>query len=218
MKARDIIAQWRREVDDTVEPYLWSDEEALDYLNDAENQAARRLRYFVESANADIAMATVPTTGIVALDARVLFVKAARIQGRLPLRMMTMQELTDTDPYWQDASASLYPEVYVPDFQTGALRVHPKPTAQLSLLMTVVRDPLTAMANLDATPEIAARYHAELRHWLSHRAYLKPDQETYDPKKSQEAEVRFANVFGAPSSAMDEIWNQRNAFDHDGMY
>lgn len=218
MKAGDIEDLFRGEVDDTVEPYLWTPAEALEYLNDAECEAARRIRAFVDSTTTAICQLTVPTTGIATLDPRVLFVRRVRFSGRNPLRRMNMQDMDNHDPLWEDASASTYPEAFIPDWQTGKLRFHNKPSAQLTALLTVVRDPLVSMTKRDDTPELNARYHRALRYWMAHRAYLKPDEETYDPKRADEMEKRFALEFGPKSSAIDETWIEREQYEGDGTY
>lgn len=218
MKAGEIEDLFRSEVDDLVVPYLWSPEEALEYLNDAELEAARRARLFIDSTTTAVVQVTVPTSGIATLDPRVLFVRKARIAGRMPLRRMNAQDMEERDPMWEDASASLYPEVFVPDWESGKLRFHPKPSAERTVLMTVVRDPLTPMLNRAATPEVPARYHRSLRYWMAHRAYLKPDEETYDPKRAAAMLELFEREFGPKSSAIDEQWINREQFEGDGSY
>lgn len=218
MNAGDIITLFRREVDDEATPYLWSDAEAMEYLNDAHNEACRRLRALVDSSTTAICQLTVPTTGIAVLDERVLFVRSVRFSGRTPLRRMNMQDMAEYLPTWEDASATTYPEAFVPDWETGKLRFHPPPSAQLTALLTVVRDPLAEMNSLDDEPEIAARYHRSLRHWMAHRAYLKPDAETFRPQAAADALALFEREFGPKSSAIDEAWIQREQYQNDGTY
>jgi hypothetical protein len=218
MNAGDIITLFRREVDDTVEPYLWSDEEAMDFLNDAQNEACRRTRALVDSSTAAVCQLTVPTTGIATLDERVLFVRNVRFSGRAPLRRMNMQDMVNALPTWEDAAASTYPDFFIADWQTGKLRFFPKPSAELTALLTVVRDPLAEMNSGDDEPELPARWHRSLRFWMAHRAYSKPDEETYNPKKAAEYEVAFEREFGPRSAAIDEMWIQREQFEGDGTY
>lgn len=218
MNAGAIITLFRQAVDDTVEDYLWSDAEAMDYINDAQNEAARRTRMLIDSSTTAICQLTVPTTGIAVLDPRVLFVRKVRFSGRAPLRRMSMLDMATSYPEWEDASATTYPESYVPDWGTGKLRFHPKPSAQLTALLTVVRDPLEEMNSTEDTPEIPARYHRQLVHWMAHRAYLKPDAETYRPDKAKEALGLFELEFGQRSSAIDEVWISREQIDGDGTY
>lgn len=218
MKAGEIEDLFRIEVDDTAEPFLWSPEEALDYLNDAQNEAARRILAFIDSSTVAVTQVVVPTTGIALLDARVLSVRKVRFVGRTPLRRMTTADMEACFPLWEDAAASTYPEAFIPDWESGKLRFHPKPSAQLTAYLTVVRDALTEMTSRDSTPELAARYHRALRYWMAHRAYLKPDEETYRPEKSAEAAKLFEMEFGPKTRAIDEVWNSREQYEGDGSY
>lgn len=219
MTAGDIEDLFRLEVDDVVEPYLWSAAEALDYLNDAHNEAVRRIRAFVDSSTADIATVTAPVGGLVTLDPRVLFVRKARFASRLPLRRMNMQDMEACNPFWQDtAQTTSYPEVFVTDVETGKLQLWPPNDTEYELLLTVVRDPLVQMDSRDDTPELNARYHRALRHWMAYRAYSKPDAETYRPDAAKAQAALFEQEFGRKSSAIDETWIEREQYEGDGTY
>lgn len=218
MKAGDIEDLFRGEVDDVVEPFLWSPEEALEYLNDAQNEAARRILAFIDSSTAACCQLVVPTTGLAVLDPRVLSVRTVRVPGQRPMRRMTTQDMMACFPTWEDAAASTYPEAFIPDYESGKLRFHPKPSAQLTVYLTVVRDALAELTKRDDTPELPARYHRALRHWMAHRAYLKPDEETYRPEKAKEAAALFEMEFGPKVRAIDEMWNSREQYEGDGSY
>jgi hypothetical protein len=45
-------------------------------------------------------------------------------------------------------------------------------------------------------PEISAVHHRHLVKWVLHRAYQRPDSETFDPAKSTRSRVEFENYFG----------------------
>lgn len=219
MNAGDVIDIWRRDVDDVAEPQRWSDEEALDFLNDAQNEAARRTRYFVDSTTTAVANLAVTQVsgGLVALDTRVLFVRNARFAGKLPLRRRTMQDMQHENPFWQDAQAAT-PCAFIPDYQTGKLLFWPAPDADYTALLTVVRDPLSQVGGEDDALELPDRYLRNLRHWMSYRAYTKPDEETYDPARAGQALALFEQEFGPRSSAIDEAWISREQMDGDGSY
>lgn len=219
MNAGDVIDIWRRHVDDVAEPVRWSDEEALEFLNDAQNEAARRTRYFVDSTTAAIAQLAVTQAsgGLVALDPRVLFVRNVRFAGKRPLARRTMQDMQTMDPFWQDAGTGL-PCVFIPDYQTGKLLFWPPPDADYIGLATVVRDPLAEVTKEDDALELPDRYLRNLRHWMAYRAYMKPDEETYDPARAAQSLALFEQEFGPRSSAIDEAWIAREQMDGDGSY
>lgn len=222
MQLQQLITLFRLEVDDVAgsdDARLWSAEEALDFANDAQNEACRRARLLVDSSTAAICQIAVTTAGLglLTLDPRVLFVRKARIAGALPLRRMNMQDMEAYDAYWQDASAST-PRFFIPDYETGKLQLWPKPSATSTLLLTVVRDPLAEMNDDQDTPEIAERYHRSLRFWMMFRAYSKQDSEANDPKKAADSLALFEQEFGQKSSAVDEAWITREQMEGDGTF
>lgn len=219
MTLRDLIQLFRQEVDDLSEPFLWSDDEAIDFANDAQQEACRRARLLVDSSTTAICQIAVTggASGLLTLDARVIFVRKARFASSLPLKRMSMQDMEAYDPYWQDTTAST-PTVFVPDLETGKLQLWPKPSASGTLLLTVVREPLADMDSDDDTPEIPARWQRSLRHWMVFRAYSKQDSQAADPKKAAAALALFEQEFGAKSGAIDETWIVREQYEHDGTF
>jgi hypothetical protein len=107
---------------------------------------------------------------------------------------------------------------FIPDYETGKIVLYPPPSENGTLLMTVVRDPLAEMNDMDDEPEIAARYHRSLRFWMMFRAYSKQDTETFDPKKLADSLSMFEQEFGKKSAAIDEAWITREQQEGDGTY
>lgn len=219
MQLLDLIKLFRHEVDDTVAPYLWSDLEAIDYANDAQDEACRRARLLVDSTTPALCRLTVPLAdaGVVALDPRVLFVRRVRIAGRKALSRMSMQDMESYNAYWQDA-APRTPVHFIPDFETGKLLLWPTPDTDVQLELTVVRLPLLEMNDGQDSPEIAPRMHRSLRFWMMFRAYSKQDSQANDPKKAADALTLFEQEFGKKSSAIDETWIEREQTDMDGTF
>jgi hypothetical protein len=218
MQLTDLITLFRHEVDDTTEPYLWSDTEATEYANDAQNEACRRARLLIDSSTPDITrLAVAPGAALLPLDARVLFIRRARFAACLPLRRMNMQDMESENPYWQDAAPGT-PRYFITDFESGKLLLHPPPAVQAELLLTVVRDPLAEMADGADQPEVAPRHQRSLRFWMMFRAYGKQDAQANDPRKSADALALFEQEFGRKSSAIDETWIEREQTDLDGTF
>jgi hypothetical protein len=219
MTLSDLITLFRNEVDDSTAPHLWSDEEAIDFANDAEAEACRRARLFVDSSTAEICVVEVLATdsGLVTLDPRILFVRRARIEGSRPLARMNMQDMESDNPYWQNAPAAS-PRMFITDYQTGKLLLWPIPDQDDVLLLTVVRMPLAEMHDTEDSPEIAPRFHRSLRYWMMFRAYSKQDSQANDPKKAADALALFEQEFGKKSSALDETWIEREQSYMDGTF
>lgn len=220
IKSRDVIKLFRDEADDAVAGYLWGDEEVMDFLADAQNEACRRARLLIDSTTPAVCQIAVqPGVHTYALDPRVIFVRRARLASAdRPLRHLMMRDL-DCRPGWENDPAQP-PLGMIHDWQTGALRLHPVPDAADTLLLTVVRLPLDEPNDPDDALEIHQRYCRNLRHWMLYRAYSKQDSETRDDKRAATALAMFEREFGPPSPAIDEEWIQREqmASDHDGTF
>lgn len=219
MQLRELMTLFRNEVDDATEPYLWSDEEVIEFANDAQNEACRRARLLVDSSTTALCQIAVTAgTALLDLDPRVLFVRRARFATYRPLDRMNMQDMECYNPFWMDATGGGTPRVFVPDYETGKLLLWPTPDADGTLLLTVVRDPLVEMDADSDIPEIAPRYHRSLRYWMMARAFGKQDAEANDPKKEATAMALFEQEFGKKSSAIDEAWIEREQMAGDGTF
>jgi hypothetical protein len=210
MKLGELLAMVRRdELDDESTPYLWSNDSLIEYAEDAENEACRRASLLRDATTTAICRITlVAGTASYDLDARVIRIRRARLPGKTPLAPVTTAELDERRPGWEDETGE--PTAYLTDWETGAIRLYPNPTAVATLQLQVVRLPLAAMNDTEDTPEIHARFHRDLRHWIVKRAFSKKDSETEDLKRAALAEERFAAAFGPPLSARTEEWNARN--------
>lgn len=209
MKLAELLNITRIELDDVAEPYLWSDDELLEYANDAQNEACRRGRLLVDATTPAICQITmVANTAAYTLDPRVIRVNRAKVDGEaVPLAFCMTRDLDARFPGWEDWSET--PRIIVPDWETNKVRLVGTPDAGGTLNLQVVRLPLVDMMDIDDEPEIRPEYQRNLRHWIKHRAYLKRDSETYDPKKAAECEARFVAEFGPARPAYDELWQQQ---------
>ena len=135
---------------------------------------------------------------------------------------LVRRHLADMDleaPGWEAIAGSV--DSYIPDWQTGALRLVRTPTATDTLNLTVVRLPLADMANLTTdSPEIHSRFHRSLRFWMLYRAFSKQDADTADPKRAATNLALFEAEFGAKSAAIEEEWiRAQQAYDgYDGTF
>jgi hypothetical protein len=209
MKLRDLFLIVRRDLDDLEEPYLWSDDQLLEFANDAEEEACRRARLIVDSATDDICvLAVTALTPDVDLDPRVIFIRRAKmLTGIRTLRRASYRDLDERLPGWETQEGTV--SHFITDLATGSIRLFRIPEASDTLNLTVVRMPLAPMTGLDASPEIPTRYHRSLRHWIKYRAYSVQDAELKNPQKAMEGMALFTAEFGAPSPAVDEMWIER---------
>lgn len=220
MTLGELIASARLQASDTVIPYLWSDAEWTNYVNDAEREACRRARLIVDSDTAEIcSLSLTASTKTIALDPRVLFIRRAKVSGDvLPLHPVSVRNLDRGRPGWEDEEGA--PKAYITDMDTGKFRPFPTPDADMTVKLSVCRLPLQNMAAQDDEPEIHARFHDSLIFWMLYQAYSKPDSETMDKQMAESNLALFEQEFGKKSAAIDEEWiaRQHGFTEDEGVY
>jgi hypothetical protein len=221
MKTSEIIAQFRDMMDDVAAPYLYANTIILRYLNNGENEAARRARLLVDSTTPELTRYTIKAgREWLTLDKRVIFVKRFMITNQTePVRRAHRDDMDRNVPGWESHTGSVIG--YIPNMETGKLRLYRDPDADYAASLTVVREPLKPMtADENCEPEIASRYHDKLVHWMLHEGYLKRDCDAYNPERAADHLALFESEFGKRSSAVDETWirEQGDFFIDEGIY
>src|SRR5512135_16035 len=203
MNLGELLDQASTELDDTADPPLWPRAELKRYAIQAEHEACRRARLLIDSSTPAITQyALLPSASSVTLDPRVIFVKRAilsvkqRVLNRVLMRYMDLRI-----PGWENSAPSV-PQAVIGDWETGKLRLWPPTKNADTLYITAARLPLVDMNEEASSPEINARFHESLIHWIKYRAYLKKDADTYDPQEAAKALALFEQEFGAKSSAI----------------
>lgn len=205
MNLGQLIAQFRRDTDDTTVPFLWPDPSVINWLNEAEQEACRRSQLLIDSSTAALTPLTVTAdNAFITYDTRIIKILRARPRGKLPVSIITAQEM-DTRPNWEDETG-VELRALVSDMATDKLRTYPVLTVALTIDLTVQRLPLADMTELDAdSPEIKALYHMKLIEWAKWRAYSMDDVDANDPLKAEKALANFEAEFGV-TSANGETW------------
>ena len=198
MKASEIISQARGLMQDTKAPYLWSELELIQYLNNAINEAAEKARLFLDSATpaiCQIAVLAADPDPDYPLDNRIVQILSVKLsnQSRV-LDRKKKAELDLWNPDWRNAAPG-DPRCFLTDYTEGSLTLHPKSSADATLSMTVYRLPLLQFTteNLETEPEIHFRHHYRLVDGILYQAYNKDDSETLDPEKAARHERAWLN-------------------------
>lgn len=209
MNVGELIDIWRSDVGDTVHPYLWPITNAVEFADDAQNEACRRARLLRDSTTVDICeIALEVGTAVYALDPRVIRVDRARLEGEtVPLRFCLMRNADSMCPGW-DTWDNSTPQFIIPDHSSRSLYLAAPPDATGTLLLNVVRLPLATLNSTDDDLEIPLHHQRSLRHWMTYRALLQHDSETFDKKAAETALSLFEQEFGRAQPAYDEQWIQ----------
>lgn len=214
MNLLQLRTSTRAQVDDTVVPYLCADSLLTEFANEAQEEACRRALLLLDSSTAEVCSITVGAGSEFAqLDDRVILVRKVRVVGQPDFLVKTRRaDLDQQGTTWLDEEGEVC--AWVPDMETGKLRLYRKPTEDIVLQLTVVRLPLEEMAADDDVPEVKLQMHRQLIHWMRYRFYSLPDTEQNDPKKADAALAAFEAQFGPASTAADELWaEQKYGYD-----
>jgi len=217
MELQELIDELRvNRLDDTVAPYLWTDEELTGYLNDAVRQVCIRQRLLVESVNTDVCeYALAAGARAIKLHASILAVRTLRlteadgthhdhIQGK------TLRWLRDRHPHWEtwDNQRAHY---WIPDFQQGYIYLDRGNDNVQTVNLTCWRMPLEDerldVSDMSESPIIDEHFHLDLCDWATYRAFLKKDAETIDTGRGRDAVATFdAKIGPLPSAVAIRLW------------
>ena len=203
MNLEQLIAQFRIDADDLVQPYLWLDEWVASWLTEAVSEAAVRGRLIYEAANAAVCQIAVAANAATHELHKSLFelvhlrFQATGAATSSVLSIKAREELDRIRPGWRDETGT--PRYAVQD--DTRITLVPRPEVAGTLHVEGYRVPLKALANDTDKPEIHEAHHRHLVHWALHRAFTKPDSETIDPQRAAAAEAAFTRYFGPSPDA-----------------
>ena len=203
MNLEQLIASFRVDADDLVEPFLFQDEWVAGWLTEAQAEAAIRGRLILEDADPAVCQIAV-TAGTASYElhrsvyeiADLRFMPSGVSQST-PLPLVTREWLDDKRPGWRDLAG----EVAYAIQTDHRLRLVCVPASDGVLHLEAYRVPIKALANDTDKPELNEAHHRHLVQWALHRAFSRPDSETIDPQRADRALEAFTRYFGlAPDS------------------
>jgi hypothetical protein len=193
---------FRADVVDTATPYLWSELEVWDYLDDAFHMFARLTDGISDNTSTMTSISVVAATATAVLDPRILKIRRAVLAstGR-PLKILNVEDtpvqaLNDygaLPPVGYDYLPGVVTSMVIGE-QKGQCRWVQVPVVADTVNLTVYRLPLapvTADSADSALDEIDYWHHRHLLMWMKYRAYGKQDADTYNKGKSADYRVMF---------------------------
>jgi len=185
MTNQSILDEARRKLDDEKQPYLWSDGELIQYLNNAANRLCKDALLIGDSTTAQIcSIPVLPNQAAYFKDSRIIHVREARITARAsPLAKKTMDWLTEHWPAWRNAEPGV-PIIFCEDIDEGKITLIPPAKENDTLSLAVYRFPLAQAENTktsrEASPEFHWQFHRYLHEGILAQAYGKQDAECFD--------------------------------------
>ena len=208
MTLEELIRRFRVLAMDKAQPYLFADEDVIDWLNDAQRQACIRGRLLREDANPAVCeIALTPGQRTYPLHKSVYEIINARIVpgngDRARTVFLASREWMDENmPDWRDEQGQA--EFAIQD--DTSIRVGGVITTGDKLAIECYRTPLKVLANDVDKPEIHEAHHEHLIQWALHKAFSVVDAETFDAQRSERAENEFTRYFGTlPDSDLRRV-------------
>ena len=204
MNSTSLLEFWRQQVMDVARPYLWLDDEAFIYMNEAQNQFCRLTEGISDATTPEVVQVPVETGEIFApVHPSILnFRNAYLLSTGDQLDIKNHTEVRK----WDNAAGNV--TAMIVGMERNTVRWDKTPTADDEVELLVFRLPLVGIDGADQDFEIETQHHTYLAHWMSHLAYLKQDTETYDKQASDRAKANF-EAYCAQASAEQRRYKQK---------
>lgn len=205
MTLEELISLYRAQSLDAEAPYFCSDELLTVYANEAQDEACRRGMLLRDAASPLCAVNYAPGDETIALDARIVEVILAFVDG-YPVDVVGESQMDAFMPTWHAQSTAIRPSKLVAGVTAGRLHLWPIPSQAGQIKLHVLRLPLNRLVNDADTPEIRQEMHPALVEWMLYRAYSRTDADTQDDAKAKTALRKFITEFGDKHGGRNEQW------------
>lgn len=222
---------FRVRVDDTVAPFLWSEDEIYRYMDEAQREFVRRTGGISDSSTeAIIRVEFSPNEAFAALSPLILTIRDAsrETDGRMvdvfnieDFKFDNLGRSRVREDYWSPWTAwyrSVGPEwrqrtgspikAVIVGVEENKLRGWPIPTESDVVLLDVYRLPKDEIKKSSQCQfEIAQQHHFYLLQWMMDLAYQKQDVDTCDRDKAQGFEDKFV-------AYCERVWRENERKRH----
>lgn len=191
----ELLSFIRTLSNDKVLPYLATDAEILNFISEAEKEAAERALYL--RTDSSFNMRVLSGKALVCIDSAIIFIDRLKLQGKSSVLIKTSKAELDFEVNdWESRTGT--PTHY---YQTGhEITLYPKPDAAFVLQIDASRRPIEDME----TPE---HRHEDLAYWCLYRIYSIPDSDLLDLGKSAENLKKFDAIFGHKrNESFNKMW------------
>lgn len=210
MTVAELESLFRNQLGDSVPDYFISQALFLDYLNEAEEEAAFRKNLLFDKTSSFCTIPVLANTTVYALDPCIYAVCYADIYGTDLIRYrLTPTDRIEMDRLYKDwRTETRKPEWFIQYDNT--LELIPIPETTYTLKLEVYRLPLDSMCSSGDEPEIQRNHHRSLVEWTLYRAFSSPDLDTQDMGRANDHLKKFTAIFGNRPSADNQHSNYAN--------
>lgn len=206
MELKDLLLKFRKDVSDQARPYLWDDDEVLQFAIDAQDMYARLTGGIADATTpAIVDIPVIPGDVFAAHSPYILRIRSAKlVTARRSLDIMWESDVAQMSysdyglqrPQFLDDEDTGTVEAIVLGVEKNKVRwfkVPPATDAEDTCRLHVRRLPYPRIKTEDDCLEIDEQHHLHLMKWMKHLAYSKEDAETYDKELAEINEAAFRN-------------------------
>ena len=201
MTSDELYDLFRKDVVDTVEPYLWSDSEVYAYMNDAYTMFVRLTGGIPDFLTDDVCLLTAASgEPYSSLHPSILYVRQASLDSTGDtVRIINAQDierLNDEDfgmlrRLNQNTTIGKVKYMVI-GIQQDLVRWVNVPDDIYEIRLLVERLPLVPITGAgQELADVKAHHHIHLLKWMRHLAYNKQDAETFNKLKSDAEKAEF---------------------------
>lgn len=226
MTPSELLALFRREVDDTVEPYLWSDEEFFAYLNEAQ-EVHVRLTGGIADRRSPLSRITYKAGDqFKKYDEKILRIQGAWDENNNVITVQNYDSLNAgylEDDYGRRFNAGLDDNKtgqikhLITDVDAGDIQLYPIPDHDGFIRMYVRRLPRDEITSLSSELEISSYHHMNLLNWVKFKAYMKQDAETFDGTRAGEFKSAFVDGLSAARRDKEAREDRKRVVQYGGI-
>ena len=232
MDITSLFDLFRQEVVDEAVPYLWSDDEVWDYMDDAQKTFCRKAWGISDARSALTTLDIAEGDDWAEISNRILKIRHARrtSDGR-DLTVISFEQIqtgaAGLDDYGQrhritvDETTTGPVSHLITGMDQGAVRLYPIASEDDTIRLVI--DRLSSTITGDAVDidgyqlEIPEQHHRALLHWMKHRAYSKQDADTFDKGKAVEFEDRFLRYCAAAKAEKERLEQPTGPIAYGGL-
>ena len=191
MDTADVLDLFRNEVVDTVQPYLWSETEALGYLDETQKTLVRALGGIPDSTSSLTTVALTVNMESFPYDERILRIKAAyRTSDGRPVQIVNYENMDALGWRFDGRTGPIRGIVIGADDDN--IMTYPVLSVADTLRLVIDRLPLYDVEEIDDDLEVKPVHHRHLVIGMKALAYGKQDAETFDKTKKDQFTAEFA--------------------------
>lgn len=190
MDSSSVLAQFRADVVDEVEPHLWSDAEVFGYIDDAQKMFCRLTGGLGDTSSSVSQINYVVGVNKVALSPLILKFRAAyHSVNQQPVEVLNFEDLASRCVRLDNRAG--HPRYIVIGMEENTGVLYPTPIDSGMIQLMIDRLPLKTINDEDQKLEVADQHKRGLLLWVKAQAYSKQDAETLDRLKQQEFDSSF---------------------------